>query len=277
MIVYNIVLPILFSGSMSYASTFVPNSQVPLSRVTSPSRRVVLHSESNSISGAYPLYDLLSISTRSGSISVAVTPHSAAEDDPYQPAVLKLRSESGSVNMRLPEAFADLTHAATQLGAPAREYITTVGTQAGSISGTFPLGARTTLDSHSGGLSGIELVVMPSNTTEPRRLRTASRSGMTDIRIVHDDLWAGKKEAWWYGMVSEHETHGGSINLEYPGSWAGSIVADSRSGSVSVRGRGVEIIRRENGKLIARKGAGGNDGGKIFVESRSGSIDLKFV
>jgi hypothetical protein len=271
--IYNIVLSLLFSSSMSYASIFLPNFQNPLSEAVS-SRRVVLHSESKPISGLYPLYDLLSISTQSGSISVSVTPHSASEKDPYQPAALKLRSKSGSVNMGLSEAFAEHANAALLFDAPARKYVTTVSTQSGSVSGTFPLGTHTTFDSQSGSLSGIELVVMPTNTTEPRLLRTASRDGMTSVRIVNDNFWPGKKEAWWYGMVSKHETQSGSISVEYPDSWEGTIEAESRSGSVSVRGRGVEVIRKENGKVIARKG--GNDGGKIFVESRSGSIDLKF-
>ncbi|KAI3317198.1 hypothetical protein HD806DRAFT_541456 [Xylariaceae sp. AK1471] len=315
---------------MSFAYKFPSEHQEPLIRPPlsqpPPSRRIVLRSSSQPISGSYPLYDLLSISTESGSVSVAVTPHSASEEDPSQPASLELESHSGSVHVTLSEAFvehhirsddatseppppylstieavdyddnakydikADIKagqknipehisrdgsgNTAIGSGVPTREYITSVSTQSGSISGTFPLGSHTALESRSGSLGGIELVVMPINRSGSRRLKTVSRDGMQSVRVVDDDFWAVAKEAWWEGMVSRHESHSGSINVEYPDSWEGTIEVESENGSVSVTGRGVEIIREEKGRVLARKGKEG--GGKVIVRARSGSVSLRF-
>ncbi|RYC61982.1 hypothetical protein CHU98_g4220 [Xylaria longipes] len=311
---------------MSFAYVFPSNLQAPLVRPplsrTPDSRRIVLRSTSNSISGSYPLYDLLSISTESGSISVDVTPHSASSEGPSEPASLQLKSSSGSVHVTFPEPFVEhhmrsdgatsnppppyqptieaadhddsarydtqtdrysnseqnygdgSGNAATESGIPAREYITSVSTRSASISGTFPLGSQTSLDSRSGSLGGIELVVVPINTSGARRLRTVSVDGMQNVRVVDDGFWDMAKSAWWQGMVSKHESHSGSINVEYPDSWEGTIEVQTESGSIGVTGRGVEIIREGQGRVVARKGKEG--GGKVIVRARSGSVDLRF-
>ncbi|KAI0191799.1 hypothetical protein EV127DRAFT_480248 [Xylaria flabelliformis] len=260
-----------------------PYSQAP------DSRRIILRTSSNSISGSYPLYDLLSISTESGSISVDVTPRPASSEDPSQPASLEIKSDSGSVHATFSEGFLDsfvdrdddsktnyrggYEKTAIQPGIPAREYITSVNTQSASISGTFPLGSRTSLESQSGIIGGVELVVVPVSISGPRRLRTITHAGMQSVRVVHDDFWPMVKEAWWERMVSEHESHSGLINVEYPDSWEGTIEVEAHSGSISVTGRGVEIIREGQGRMIARKG---KDGGKVIVRAWSGSVDLRF-
>jgi len=162
----------------------------------------------------------------------------------------------------------------TQSGFPDREYVTSVSTQSGAVSGTFPLGTRTGLVSRSGSLTNIELLVMPANVTGPRRLSTISRDGSQSVRIVEDDFGAGKKEAWWEGMLSNHESQSGSINVEYPDSWNGLIEVETESGSVSISGRGVDIIREERGRVVARKGEEGH--GKVIAKSGSGKVDLRF-
>ncbi|KAI0457254.1 hypothetical protein F5B21DRAFT_464830 [Xylaria acuta] len=320
------VLSFSLSASMTFAYVFPSKLQAPLVRPplsqTPDPRRIVIRSSSNSISGSYPLYDLLSISTESGSISVAVTPHSASSEDPSQPASLDLKSNSGSVHVNFPETFVEhhirsdsvtseppppysstikvadhddsaqydtqadrdsnpeqnygdgSGNAAIQSGIPAREYITSVSTRSASISGTFPLGSYTSLNSQSGSLSGIELVVVPTNTSGSRRLKTISADGMQSVRVVDNDFWTVGKNAWWEGMVSKHESHSGSINMEYPDSWEGTIEVETESGSISVTGRGVEIIREGQGRVIARKGKEG--GGKVMVRARSGSVNLRF-
>jgi len=281
------------------------------------SRRIALRSSSSSISGSYSLYDLLSIATQSGSISVHVTLQSASSNNPFQPATLELRSKSGSVRATLSEAFiyhhagadgatdppppyssaldadddvksdtyADPgytleqyrkdrpSNAVIQSGFPDREYITSVNTQSGSISGTFPLGARTGLESHSGSLSRVELIVVPVRFLGSRRLSTMSHSGSQSVRIVENCSWA-TEEAWWEGMLSKHESRSGSINVEYPDSWEGTIEVETESGSVSIKGIGVEIIREGRGRVVARKGKEGS--GKVMVRSGSGKVDLRF-
>ncbi|KAI1297504.1 hypothetical protein F5Y03DRAFT_280521 [Xylaria venustula] len=274
--------PMSFANVLPFLSDpQVPLTPPPLSQAPADSRRIILRSSSQPISGSYPLYDLLSISSESGSISVDVTPQPASAQDPSHPASLKIRSHSGSVYATFSEEFLDqlaggdgLINTAIQPGIPVREYITSVQTRSASISGTFPLGSYTSLDSQAGSISGIDLVVVPTIPAEPRRVKTTSRDGMQSVRVVDDEFWAASKEAWWEGMVSRHESHSGSINIQYPDSWEGTIEVETESGSINVTGRGVEIIRQRQGKVIARKGRAG--GGKVIVRARSGSVDLRF-
>ncbi|KAI3333093.1 hypothetical protein F4824DRAFT_503385 [Ustulina deusta] len=160
-VISSLSLPVFVSCAYVFPSELqAPLIQPPLPQ-TPDLRRIILQTTSKSISGSYPLYDLLSIATESRSISVAVAPHSASED-PSRPASLELKSSSGSVHVTFPGTFVEPS------GIPVREYITSVSTQSTSISGTFPLGSHTSLDSRSGSLSA-ELVVAPINTAGPRR------------------------------------------------------------------------------------------------------------
>ncbi|KAI0098679.1 hypothetical protein GGR51DRAFT_537497 [Nemania sp. FL0031] len=265
-------LPLLLPASIVRSEVQVPLTPPSLSPTPNApdSRRIILRSTSNSISGSYPLYDLLSISTQSGSISVGVTAHSASEEDPSQPASLKLKSDSGMIHITFPETW----NTAAQSGIPLREYNTFVATQSGSISGSFPLGLHTSFDSRSGSISG-DLVVVPINTLGPRQLKTISHDGMQSLRVVSHDSWpATVKQAWWEGMVSRHEGHSGLINLDYPDCWEGIIEVEADSGSIGITGRGVQIIRQEQGSMLARKGRDG--GGKLIVRARSGSVNIRF-
>jgi hypothetical protein len=120
----------------------------------------------------------------------------------------------------------------------------------------------------------VELVVMPANVSGSRRLSTVSRDGSQSVRIVEECFWAGEKEAWWEGMLSKHESRSGSIHVEYPDSWEGTIDVETESGSVTVTGRGVEIIREGRGRVVAQKGEEGS--GKVIVRAGSGKVDLRF-
>lgn len=115
---------------------------------------------------------------------------------------------------------------------------------------------------------------MPVKGSEARRLSTLSPSGSQKVRITEDYFWAGQKEAWWQGMESRHESRSGAINVAYPDSWEGMIEVETGSGSISVTGRGVEIIREGRGRVLAQKGEKG--GGKVIVRAASGSVNLRF-
>jgi hypothetical protein len=120
----------------------------------------------------------------------------------------------------------------------------------------------------------VELVVVPVNASRPRQLSTVSLGGSQSVRIVEHYLWPKQEKAWWEGMVSRHESQSGSINVEYPNNWEGTIDVETRSGSVSVTGEGVEIIRMGKRGVIARKGK--ESSGKVVVRAGSGSVDLRF-
>ncbi|KAG7008711.1 C6 transcription factor [Physcia stellaris] len=66
------------------------------------SREIIIHLSSGSITGTYPLYDLLSMRTTSGSISISLTLHNASTSSPSKPATLQIDSSSGSIRAHTP-------------------------------------------------------------------------------------------------------------------------------------------------------------------------------
>lgn len=66
-------------------------------RASSNPREIIIDNGASSIWGTYRLYDLLSLSTTSGSIAVAVIPEPADPNDPDEPARVSIRTKSGSV------------------------------------------------------------------------------------------------------------------------------------------------------------------------------------
>ncbi|KAI1979515.1 hypothetical protein LOZ53_005885 [Ophidiomyces ophidiicola] len=73
-------------------------------------REILIHKSSDGIWGRYPLYDLLSLSTRSGSIAVEVIPQPADPNDPAKPAKLILNTRSGSISVHFRTPGSDSWH-----------------------------------------------------------------------------------------------------------------------------------------------------------------------
>ena len=104
-------------------------------------RETYIHVTSGSVTGSYPLYDILDISTKSGSIDIDVEPKDAGGGD-VQPAILRLSSQSGSIR-----AFT------STVSVPARDYQMSVNSLSGSIDATLLHGSHTSLRSHNGRIS----------------------------------------------------------------------------------------------------------------------------
>lgn len=79
-------------------------------------------------------------------------------------------------------------------------------------------------------------------------------------------------------LYSEHITTSADIRLQYPASWEGDIALETMSGSLSVYGKDVRIVKSRNdwggiGKgLFARKGDGG--GSEVSAKATSGNVKI---
>ncbi|KZF23539.1 hypothetical protein L228DRAFT_118391 [Xylona heveae TC161] len=244
------------------------------------SRRTIITTTSGSIEGAFKLLDLLSLQTHSGSIKVDVSPQDAAPAPELpKPAAFSASSLSGSVEVRYP---------IRALGSevPARNYTVHAESISGSVSGTFFHGEYTSLKSKSG---HVEASLLPVIVTEGKKsfLRTQTVSGSTEIDI-HDPLYLLPDSDTTTNDVSdvsddddkgkfngEHATVSGSLKLRYPGEWEGTITGSSTSGSLDVRGKGVEVQKKTDlpwsHQLVAKKGDGNSH---IGFHTTSGSVDL---
>jgi len=253
----------------------------PTGSWTCSGRRTVIDSPTHSIDGSYKLYDLLSLRSGSGSISVSVKPQPADPSDPNKPAVFSAWSGSGSIDVDF-VAFPD--------SIPARQYRTFVTSHSGSISGSYLLGAETEIKSQSGSLEGITLQpVVPESSEDTHaksgmHLYTSSKSGSHGIRILSpsrpfavDGAADDRNISVWTGFQAHHSSYSGSQHIEYPAEWEGTLVLKSRSGGLNVVGEGVSIIKNEHGivgrTLVASKGDAGK--GRISCTSVSGSIHVQ--
>ncbi|RLL94821.1 hypothetical protein CFD26_100008, partial [Aspergillus turcosus] len=91
-------------GSLPESSTSTGTSDEGTPADTN--RRITIDSNAENIHGVYPLYDLLSLTTTTGNITVAIAPQPAHPDHPFEPARLHIRSLSGTVTVSFtaPEA-----------------------------------------------------------------------------------------------------------------------------------------------------------------------------
>lgn len=82
-------------------------------------------------------------------------------------------------------------------------------------------------------------------------------------------------------LSSRHTTTSAAIRLSYPATWEGGIDADSLTGKISISGKGVQVIRRDDEfpgfkeRVIARKGDDGV-GGNLKCHTTSGAISVSF-
>jgi hypothetical protein len=223
------------------------------------SRKTYINSNSGSISGSYGLYDVLSIRSTSGSISVDVDPKEIDKDHPA-PAVFSVHSNSGSVRVDFPFAGADI---------PERDYHSNIISQDGSINGRYIHGSQTSLESQS---ASIDVSLLPYSADDyPSTLHTKSNSGSQKIDLLspYDNPGSSIKR-----LSSTHSVSSGQLVLSYPDEWEGKLSGQTSSGSLNLRGNDLEIIEqgsRGGGKyVVAKKG----DGESVMkFNTQSGSVD----
>jgi DUF4097 and DUF4098 domain-containing protein YvlB len=219
-------------------------------------RKVEVETTSSNISGSYPLADLLSIKTVSGTVDVDITPKEAGTDTQL-PGNLLIRTGSG-----------DIKTATLVSSLPNRNFTSQIKTVSGSISGDYLLGTNTNLNGASGSVKANLYTVGDSGN---RSLIVNSISGDVSSTIFDDEFALGT-------VRSSFETKSGKISAQFPRSWEGHIQGKSTTGSIDVTGDGVKIIKDTSviggfsRTVIAERGEGDSN---ISAGSISGSIQLR--
>jgi hypothetical protein len=81
-------------------------------------------------------------------------------------------------------------------------------------------------------------------------------------------------------LRSTHGSQSGSVTVQYPLIWEGTVHARTISGSISALGDGLQIIKQKKGfasnELVARKGVSADDEG-CFVEMSDIAGSLHFL
>ncbi|KAI9751097.1 MAG: hypothetical protein M1815_001375 [Lichina confinis] len=246
-------------GTKAEAEAAFARDRYPPEKVPAPlsPRKTIIKSVSGSIRGTFDLLDLLHLEAVSGSIDVTVRPQAASSSDPV-PAQFTAVAASGSIKV-------DFTgHGVYDV--PRRDYLVTVGTQCGSISGQYLLGTRASFSSVSGSISTTLLPVSAADAWS--ELHTKTTSGSVRVHVL-SSLY--RKEKPLRLLRGKHSVNSGSLRLEYPSEWEGEIRGSTASGSINVHGDDVNVVVGTPSHFLARKGDGD---GVIDFDSVSGSVGI---
>ncbi|KAK3077807.1 hypothetical protein LTS18_009208, partial [Coniosporium uncinatum] len=258
--------PVLVSNSTTISLTHGSLTAVPFLR----SRRTVIHSGTDSIYGTYPLYDLLSVSSSTGSINIDITPQAALPSSPA-PAILEISSNTGSITAHYPP----LTFTSP---IPSREYRTSVTGGTSTTSGTFLHGHDTSLSTRTGAITAS---LLPYAADEyASSLSVVTSTGQQRVTVLPPyKKGTGKEGGRIKRMTSHHSSRTASMDLAYPQEWVGDIEAETGTGSLVVRGKNVEVVEeggKWGGKFVRGfKGEGEHRvSGGVEVRGGTGSVVL---
>ena len=200
------------------------------------SRETIIDLASGSVTGTYALYDLLSIHTTSGHISISILPKNASSNA-VKPATLHLGTSSGSINAHTPSLS---THSTI----PDRNYRTDIQSSSGSIDVSLVHGTHTSLRSSSGSLEA-SLYPYGPNTTRSD-IETHSYSGRTLVTVHPALVNSTDPLRKLYGSYSYLS---GSFELSYPPSWEGTVEGVVTSGGLNIDWKGMQVVEDRRGWL----------------------------
>jgi hypothetical protein len=227
------------------------------------------HETSRSISGTYKLYDLLDLSTTSGSISVTV------EVQPgNKPAVLRLASTDGSITVRMSSGGGIFKKRFVSDSARGRVLQTEISSNAGSISGdiVFGNGGTAVVSSRAGSITLDIYAVGVSEYDGKALLSTSSNDGSQTLRVISDVTNTEPVRA----IEASHTVRGSaSMNIAYPADWEGMVHATGYgSGSLGASGRGLIVNKESSHELYGYRGS---KAGHNIEISELGSGSVRFT
>lgn len=164
------------------------------------SRVIEVSSTSADITGYWPMYDYLGVSSVSGDIKVRVAPKEELKDAP-KPATLNSKSVSGDIEIWEPlhkalSSSSDMSSASHSPDRyiPLRDYRTNIQTQSGKITGAVAFSSTCRIHSTSGD-SQVELLPVlhasDADSDSASNLETSTISGDTKLQ-VREPLWIKK-------------------------------------------------------------------------------------
>jgi hypothetical protein len=212
-----------------------------------PGREYHRHETSQSISGTFTFYDVLDLSTSSGSINIRLDPQPGDG-----PAVLRLRSQSGSVTVKLSDDY--MKRLGKQNISP-RPWHTTIITTSGSVRIKIPItgGSTTSIDTNSASIGAVLYATNIGPGDAISTLSTSSDSGSQNIEVQ-----STLGTAVVSNLAARHHSRGSaSMKISYPQAWQGRLHASvGGSASVKVQGQGLQFSQHGDRETFAWRGEG---------------------
>ncbi|KAI1815043.1 hypothetical protein GGS20DRAFT_363351 [Poronia punctata] len=240
------------------------------------SRIIQVSTTSGNIGGVWPLYDMLSLQSKSGRIKVSITPQAELETAP-KPAELYMRTISGSISATQP------VNNAAQF--PLRDYLVDIKSTSGNVHATLAFSSEATIRTTSSAITLELLPILDTDKSTPEKsaeLETITTSGALAIQILEPIFFSGNSKTLSStqtldNLESTHKSTSGNINLRYPQSWEGTLYASTTSGKLSAEGKDLKIVRFTEGwpgsKLEARKGSSAGKKSTITAQPLLGRMD----
>lgn len=185
---------------------------------------IIVHTNSDAITEPYALYDLLSITSNSGSIDITVDPQPISMDEP-KAAILRVSTNSGSVRVNT-----------VMRAIPDRVCEWTVASRSGQLEVNSIHGKESTFRTENG---QIKADVYPYGFNNTRSsIDARSSDGSIDLTL-HSSL--SHPAVPLKKLRSLYRTSSGSINVFYPAQWQGTVEGSTGSGSVTLYWDGLQI------------------------------------
>lgn len=134
----------------------------------------------------------------------------------------------------------------------------------GSIQGRYTLGKTLFLNSASG--INVDIAVDPSIDSSNATFHTSTSSGFTNVHFLGPLRHRNQ-------IASTHESYSGKMHVSYPLEWEGVVEGSTGSGSLMLKGDGLEIVERKGMRYEkAVKGDDWENKGTVNVSTFEGSL-----
>jgi hypothetical protein len=240
-------------------STHVSLTKGTLDAAAFNSRETHLKTISGSISGLYSLHDLITVTSKSGSVNIEVEPMAATASSSSS-AIFKVDAHSSSVRTdfkrkRIPE----------------RDYQVYINTTVGSVDATLIHGSRTEINSVAGFVN-VDLLPYKSGDYAST-IHTNTQSGQTKVTLRTPYK---AKNIPFLGLTGIHQTTSGELDVTYPQEWEGHVNGTSRNGALHLEGDDMVLLGEnaepQNNHIEAQKGV---NGGSMEFNTVSGECKIK--
>ena len=232
-------------------------------------REINIGTSSGSVSGTFPLYDLVKISTQSGSIRINVEPKDELASKPVA-AVLNLYTVSGTIHVDTPILLLKDGNP-LKSRVPVRDYQTDIASSSGSLHAGIIHGSRLNMQTSSGSITGV--LTPYGSLADDSHLTVSDGSGSVDMTILSSISDPGKPMRNFYSV---YRCTTGSLRLHYPKEWEGTIEGETLSGSIKTDWPGMRIIKNGNDHYFSKKfkGVVGHGDSLLQFECVSGNVGL---
>lgn len=216
------------------------------------------------ITGNYTLERSLQLESAVGEIVAQIAPNSSRTIE-GESGCLTLATNVGAIDVAFP--YSGFGHLAE------RDYITNVeGGKSGQIRGQYLLGSQMEVKAQA---ASIDIDVLPYLITNTTSLSTETTTG---------DLWLCMLVPEHSGiesignLISNHVSTTGSMDLQYPRQWEGTLHGQIAIGQLDIEGDFDKILKSKNGllgeKVFAQRGEGHSD---VRMSTTTGQIAFNLI